>query len=169
MGLEWYVLHAKPHKESSLYGQLIEEGWECYFPCLKTTPINPRSRDTRPYFPGYLFVHLDLKEEGTDPFRWTPGSLGLVRFGEEPAIVPEAVITGVRHAVAALESAGGKVFCHLQPGDEVVIEKGPFSGFEAVFNACRSGQERVRVLLKTLSETREIPVELELGAVRKLA
>jgi len=66
-----------------------------------------------------------------------------------------------------IAEAGGEKFFGLQPGDEVFIEDGPFSGFRAIFDAQISGQERVRVLLQMLSQQRELPVELNVSQIRK--
>ena len=168
MALEWYVLHTKPHKECALCDHLCEEGWQCFNPCIKVKPVNPRSREIKPYFPGYFFVRLDLERERCDPFRWMQGSLGLVRYGEQPAAVPEPIINGIRRTVNSLLEPEEEFSCDLHLGEEVLIEEGPMTGYRTLFDAHISGTERVWVLLKILSEDREIPVELEMGAIRKL-
>ena len=168
MAQNWYVLHTKPHKECALCKQLQEDGWQCFNPWIKVKPVNPRSREIKPYFPGYFFVRLDLEGQSCDPFRWTPGSLGLVRYGDHPAVVPDAVVSGVRSTIQSLMNAGEDRESDFQTGEEVLIEGGPLEGYRAIFDTCISGTERVWVLLKKLSEAREIPVELELGAIRKL-
>ena len=168
MAQNWYVLHTKPHKECCVCSQLSEDGWQCFNPTLKVKPVNTRSREIKPYFPGYFFVRLDLEGQGCDPFRWTPGSLGLVCYGEQPAAVPEPVINGIRRTVNSLLEPEGEFFCDLHPGEEVLIEEGPLAGYRAIFDAHISGTERVWVLLKILSDVREIPVDLEQGAIRKL-
>ena len=73
MATAWYVLRSKPHKESMLFGQLKAYGIETYFPVLRVKPVNPRSRKERPYFPGYLFVHVDLAETGFFKFALAAG------------------------------------------------------------------------------------------------
>ena len=87
---KWYALRTKPRKEPALAQYLRAEGLECFYPQLRVNPVNPRARKTKPYFPGYLFLHTDLVRVGRNRFRWIPGSLGLVRFGGEPALVQEA-------------------------------------------------------------------------------
>jgi len=63
--------------------------------------------------------------------------------------------------------AGGELFDGLKPGDEVNISSGPFAGYEALFDARLPGSERVRVLIKMLSDQRRIPVELKSGQVER--
>ena len=61
--------------------------------------LNPRSRTTRPYFPGYLFVRVKLAEVGQTAFSWMPYSQGLVSFDDTPAEVPDALVQAIRKRV----------------------------------------------------------------------
>ncbi|MEA2008920.1 MAG: transcription termination/antitermination NusG family protein [Chloroflexota bacterium] len=167
MSLQWYVLRSKPRKEGALWEYARSKELECFYPRIRVNPVNPRARKVKPYFPGYMFVKADLVETGRSEFRWMPHSLGLVRFGDEPAPVPDSLISGIRHTVAKIAEAGGEKLAGLQPGDEIYIEDGPFSGYRAIFDAQVSGQDRVRVLLQMLNNRREMPLELEVGQIRK--
>ncbi len=99
-------------------------------------------------------------------FQWMPHAKGLVSFGGEPAAVPESLIHAIRRRVQEINLAGGERLEGLQPGDEVIIEHGPFSGYEAIFDVKLPGSERVRVLLKMLSR-QQVPLELSAGNIRK--
>lgn len=165
--LHWYVIRSKPNKEMSLWRELIRRGYECFYPQLRVQPVNPQSRKIRPYFPGYLFLHLDLEQVGTSVFHWMPFSTGFVAFGEAPAAIPDSIIQGIRRHVDAINAAGGEHLAGLQRGDTVLIEGGPFDGYEAIFDARLPGRERVRVLLRLLQK-REVNVDLPAGQVRRL-
>src|SRR3990170_8082601 len=78
MSAIWYALHSKPRKEAALERQARAEGFEGYLPLLRVKPVNPRSRQWVPYFPGYLFVHTDLPVVGASRFNWMPYAQGLV-------------------------------------------------------------------------------------------
>lgn len=147
---QWYVLSIKPHKERAVFRYLQTQDIEVYYPVLHVKPVNPRSRRERPFFPGYMFVRIDLADEGDNRLRWIPGTRGLVRFGERPALVPEIFVTELRRRVQEFEEAqqDGK---ELQKGDRVRIIKGPFAGYEAIFDAHLSGKDRVQVLLAFLN------------------
>ena len=56
----WYALRSKPNKEDFLAKQLEAYDVDVFFPRIHVKPVNPRSRKTRPYFPNYLFVHVDF-------------------------------------------------------------------------------------------------------------
>lgn len=163
----WYVLRSKPHKEDALYQHGLAQGYRFFYPCIPVQRVNRRARPVAPYFPGYLFVHVDLAAVGTAVFDYMPHGLGLVSFGGVPAAVDAAIVEAIRQQVATIRAAGDEALSGLNPGDAVVITDGPFTGYEAIFDTRLSGGERVRVLLTLLSE-RTVPAELSAGQVRGL-
>jgi len=168
MSLQWYVIRSKPRKEDVVWRQLQAQGFENYYPRIKVHPVNPRSRKLRPYFPGYLFVHIDLRELGISLFKWMPHSLGFVSFDGAPAIVPDHIVQGLRNRIQEINEAGGEIFDGLEHGDQIRIQSGPFSGYEAIFDVRLPGAERVRVLLRLLNAQRLVPVELGVSQIRKV-
>ena len=157
--MRWYVLQSKPQKESLLYDQLCLRNIEAYYPRLHVKPVNPRSRKIRPYFPGYLFVHVDLESVGFSSLEWIPGERGLISYGGEPAIVPDTVINEIRRKIDQINLAGGVTLHTIKPGDPIEIKSGLFAGYRAIFDARLSGNDRVRVLLQMLQD-RQVCVEL---------
>ncbi len=166
MATSWYALQSKSNKEDALYEQLLNQGFEVFYPRIRVNPVNPRARKIRPYFPGYMFVRADLVEVGISTFQWMPFSRGMILFDQEPAPVPDPLITAVKHRVEQVNAAGGEIFTGLGKGDEVFIQDGPFAGYEAIFDLRLAGSERVRVLIKLLSQ-RQIPVVLHVGQIRQ--
>lgn len=161
----WYALRSKPRKEDVLWRQLISQGFEAFHPRLRVQPVNPRSRKLRPYFPGYLFVRADLDQVGLSVFQWMPHTLGLVSFGGEPAIVPENLIQAIDRRVQEINAAGGEKLAALHHGDAVIIQDGPFHGYEAIFDAQLPGSARVRVLLEFLGNRRQVALVLSAGQI----
>lgn len=166
MPASWYVLRSKPNKEDFFCDQLLAHHLEVYLPRIRVRTVNPRARKARPYFPGYLFVYLDLQTINASVLHWMPGSAGLVCFDAEPASVPDSLLYAIRRRVDEINLAGGEQLDGLKPGDLVNIQGGPFDGCEAIFDARISGNERVRVLLMFL-RGRQMPVELPTGFVQK--
>ena len=162
----WYVLHTKPLKEEFLRDQLDIRRIEAYCPRIRVHVVNPRARKVKPYFPGYLFVHVDLNQTSSSTLQWMPGAGGLVSFGGEPAFVPDSLIQTIRQRVDGIEEAGGEQLDGLKKGETVVIQAGPFAGYEAIFDACILGNERVRVLLNLL-RSRQVAVELPTGQIER--
>lgn len=152
MAARWYVLRTKPHKERAVYRMLLQEDeLDVYFPALEVEPVNPRASRIRPYFPGYMFVNIDLEQQGDNALRWTPGTKGLVRFGGLPAPVPENLIVELKKRLVEAQKEQEQPEDDFQKGDRVRIVDGPLAGYEAIFDARLSGNDRVRLLLALLS------------------
>jgi transcriptional antiterminator RfaH len=165
MDKAWYALRSKPRKETFLAGELASRNLEIFCPMLRIRPVNPRSRTLKPYFPGYLFAHCDLERVQLSTLQWTPGAIGIVSFGGEPASVPDGLIAAIRKRVDEINAVGGEVFEGLKPGDPIRIREGIFAGYEGIFDARLDGNDRVRVLLKVLRERRLVPVDLRAGQI----
>jgi transcription elongation factor/antiterminator RfaH len=162
----WYVLHSKPHKENQADLSLRSLGVETFYPAIKIKPVNPRASKIRPYFPGCLFVHVDLEEIGLNTLQWMPGAVGLVQFDGQPAAVPEHIINQLKRRIEAIKTAGGLVLDGLKRGDPVRITDGPLAGYEALFDLRLSGSQRVRVLLEMLG--RLVKVEVQADTLEKI-
>lgn len=159
MAESWYVIRSKPNKEEFLAGQLSAYGIQVFFPRIRVKTVNPRARKVKPYFPSYLFVHVDLETVSTSTLHWMPGAINLVAFDGQPASVPDSLISAIERQVDHINTSQEKLVNGLKPGDAVVIHEGPFAGYEAIFDGRLPGRERVRVLL-TFLQKRHLPVEL---------
>jgi transcription antitermination factor NusG len=166
MAPQWYVLRSKPNQEEAVWRQVVARGFEAFYPRILAQPANPRARKVKPYFPGYLFVRVGLDEVGLSIFQWMPYALGLVCFDSIPADVPDTVIGAIRRHVEEIATAGGELLYRLKPGDPIMIQDGPFAGYEGIFNARLSGSNRVLVLLKMLND-RYVPMQLCVGQIEK--
>lgn len=109
-------------------------------------------------FPRYLFIRLNQDSDNWGPIRSTVGVVSVVRFGQSPAAVPDALIEMLQKQ----EDADG---IHLLPaehyrvGDKIRITEGGFSGYEGIFLA-GSGRARVTVLLQILGRATRASVDL---------
>ncbi len=150
MSLSWYVLHSKPNKEDFLYAQLRHRNIEVYYPRIRVDPVNPRARKVKPFFPGYLFVHVDLENTPLSSLAYVPGANRVVSFDHQPAIVPEVVIKNIIHNVEQINENPEFDQPQFSRGDPVTIHGGPFEGYQAIFDTRLEGSERVRLLIKML-------------------
>ena len=164
--MRWLVMRSKPNREVALRQELRARMIEVFYPEIRVHPINPRSRTSRAFFPGYLFVHVDPDQTGFSDLNWVPFSQGLVSFGGDLSEVPDHLIHKIQKQVEAINAAGGEQLHGLQRGDRVNITSGPFAGYEAIFDLTLPGQERVRVLFELLSRQR-MPVIVPAGSISK--
>ena len=160
MNRNWYLIHAKVRQEGTAEMNLQHLGVETFLPRLKQIKANRcqiQAEGKGPLFPGYLFVRVDMSTE----FRkvnFAHGVLKVVKFGSAPALVPEEII----HSIRAREDNGLVVLypsSSLQAGQAVLIDKGPFSGFEAIFEQELNGIQRVALLLKTVAYQGRIVID----------
>jgi len=167
MSKNWYALRVKPHKENPVSQWLAEEKVERYLPMVRVEPTNPRAAKIKPYFPGYMFVFVDMDQTGSNKFKWLPGAIGLVEFGGIPAVVPPNLISDLQQLMAKIKDEGGLAKFEFKHGDSVRIVEGPFEGYEAMFDIHLSGQDRAQVLLAFLSQVPQ-PVELDIASIKKI-
>jgi transcription antitermination factor NusG len=152
----WYCIRSKPNKEEFLCGQLTAREIEVFYPRLRVEPVNPRASKIRPYFPGYMFVYLNLDEIGTNALQWMPGALGLVFYGNEPVLVQEELINAIRNRVEAVNASREAWPSGLKPGDTVRVIAGPFTGYEGIFDLRLAGSERARIFLFLLEQQMKV-------------
>ena len=158
-------MQCKPKKEDFVYKQLCTREIEAFYPKVQKKRANSRMCRFKPYFPGYLFVCVDFNQHQPAELKWLPGSIHLVSIGDEPARVPSALIHAIRQKVDEINAAGNPmVEEQYKTGDPVIIQKGPFDGFKAIFDTELSGTERVRVLLQGLH--RQLLVDLPAECIR---
>lgn len=156
---QWYAFQSKTRKEQLLAEQLRIRQIDTFFPCINVRPVNPRSRKTKPYFPGYVFGRIDLEQDGRSTLDWIPGAVGIVNFGGEPAPVSDHLVDSLQRHLESINTSESELLESFQPGDVVAIHEGPFAGYEAIFDARLPGRDRVEVLLKILQDS-QIRVEL---------
>ena len=149
-GKSWYLVYTKPRQEEVAATNLTRQGYGVYLPRLR----QPRKRSGKrvlvveSLFPRYLFIHLDSHTDNWIPIRSTLGVMSLVRFGTEPARVPDNLVAHLKSREdneALHEWAESK----LAVGDRARVAEGPLAGYEGVLLA-KSGRERVTLLLDIL-------------------
>ncbi len=155
----WYAVCCKPRQETIAEENLLRQGYRVYLPRI----LNTRHRHgqwtgvVEPLFPRYLFIRVDPTLRSTAPVRSTRGAIGLVRFGGQPAIVPQEVIDAIVQREApdsGLYKDGRPLFC---AGEPVKLAEGPLAGMEGVFVE-KDGEKRVIVLLELLGKANKIRV-----------
>lgn len=101
-------------------------------------------------FPGYLFV--SIHQEAFAPINSTRGVIGLVRFGDQLAIVPDRLIEGFRRTEwqAAQEYPAGSM---------VYVTDGPFRHMQAIVKARKA--DRIIVLLNIMNQQQEITLPIK--------
>lgn len=164
---QWFAVRCKPRQEFAARHELERQGFTVYLPQEIKLVRHARrmERIPRPFFPGYLFLHLAPEECRWTAIRSTPGAIGAVHFGACYPAVQDVVIEALR----GFEGADGFI-CHgtdpvspFESGERIIIREGQFSGIEGLFLR-RSGEERAMVLLDVLH--RQVKAKLPLALLK---
>jgi len=155
----WYAVCCKPRQEAVAEENLLRQGYRVYLPRIRNTHHRRGQwiEVIEPLFPRYLFIRVDPALRSTAPVRSTRGAVGLVRFGGQPAEIPEEVINAiVQHEApdSGLHQDSRPLFC---AGEAVRLEEGPLAGMEGIFVE-EDGEKRVTVLLELLGKANKIRV-----------
>lgn len=155
----WYAVCCKPRQEIIAEVNLLRQSYHVYLP---RTRMRLRRRGhwidaIEILFPRYIFIRLDPLLRSTASVRSTRGVVGLVRFGGQPATVPNEVMD----ALLQREDAGSGLHQDKRPlfstGEEIKLVDGPLSGMEGVF-AQQDGDKRVVVLLELMGKANRVTV-----------
>lgn len=149
----WYVVSTQARRERLAADNLRRQSYTVFLPTLSKTVRHARSVRTaqEAYFPGYLFVRLDVAIQRWRPIESSIGVLRLIKAGSKPTAAP----VGLVESLIARSHSDGHLRLDvqdLQPGQVVRITQGPFAESLAVVDRS-SGEERVRVLLALLGQT----------------
>ncbi|WP_126455416.1 transcription/translation regulatory transformer protein RfaH [Sulfuriflexus mobilis] len=156
----WYLVYTKPKQETVAQQQLEQQGYVTYLPMIMNVKRrNGRRRHVNePFFPRYLFIHLDQSHDNWAPIRSTLGVSTLVRFGQMPTPISEEIIEAIR----SRENPDGlqHVKDEISKGVNVRVLDGPMAGLEGVFVA-RTGEQRVMLLLELMGKTTRVQIDME--------
>ena len=159
----WCCAQTESRRERFAAHFLGLAGYDVYQPLLREQRRSHGRKITitPPLFPNYLFVWV---VSGWWDTRWCPGIVNIIRNGEEPAHVPDAVIAELRgrerNGLIELVKPRG-----LRPGTRVRVISRPLSEQIGIL-ALLKPHERVLVLLNLLGGQQR--VELARSAIEPL-
>jgi transcriptional antiterminator NusG len=176
MTKKWYVVQAysgyegkvklsleeriKQHSMEQFFGQVLipkETVQEMRGTSKRTT--------TRNFYPGYIFVEMELNEQTWHLVKDTPKVSGFIG-GRHPTAVPEPQINVVAQQVAE-GVAKPKPRVVFDAGDHVRVVGGAFANYTGTIEEVKPDKQKVRVLVSFFG--RATPVELDYGQVEKTA
>jgi transcription antitermination factor NusG len=149
--------------------QLARDGYELWLPECVIVRKMRRSRDRGcdttvrfkgPWFPGYLFVRLDLARHDWRAFDEVDGAAAFLLDGGRPRAIADDRIAGLR---AACDAKTGMAMIRVRPSDgyskgqRLHVIAGPFASFDGLFS--EQVGERVKVMLEIFG--RETPYWLD--------
>ncbi|MFN2355863.1 MAG: transcriptional activator RfaH [Desulfopila sp.] len=148
----WYAIRTKPNNEKVARLNYEQQGFTVYLPLISKVVRHARQKKQvlRPFFPGYLFLHLAPEERNWPTIAATRGSAGPVHFGESYIPVPDWLVDTLkeREEKGAISQAALKRQT-IRAGDTVTVNLNDGGATEGLFFSWR-GEENVIVLLNFL-------------------
>lgn len=154
---EWFALHTKAYSERKVAVRLNRHDIETYVPEMQSESEHSNAR-TIPFFPGYMFVNVDMDKANPNHWRFTPGVRYLVSYGDEPIVVHEELIRAIRQQLTALQTRQRQPQARFHPGERVRIINGPLKDMVAIFEGPTEPAERVQVLLEIMSRYKRVRI-----------
>jgi len=151
---QWFTIKTRPQQEFLARANYQQQKMEVYLPLVQKLVKHARKKKLveRPFFPGYLFIHLAPDERYWETISSTRGAVGPVHFGDDIPVVPDGVI----EALWALEDEHHflqpkKILeKKLVPGSKVSVTLANHQEVEGIFH-CYEGKDRAVVLLDLLN------------------
>jgi transcriptional antiterminator RfaH len=163
-GERWYVVQTQVNGEAKAAQNLLRQGYVIYLPRYMKRRRHARKVDfvKKPLFPRYLFVAIDMATQRWRAIQSTQGVSRLICNGEEPAAVPNGVLS----ALKAREDERGFVRMEAKPvfalGAKVRVLGGAFMDSAGLFDGI-GDRNRVAILLDMLG--RKVRVHLDVDLV----
>ena len=145
----WYAVHCQPHRETAAASHLANQGFTIFLPHREKTRRHARKIEKvrRPFFPGYLFIKLDVARERWRCVNSTFGVIRIVMQNEQPAPAPPGVIEALMTACDGNGILRWKG--ELAVGQKVRVIDGPLMELVGELDQL-TDDDRVRVLLNIM-------------------
>jgi len=177
MALKWYTVHTYSGHENKARLALLdriknasleEHFGEVLIPTESVVEMvkGQKRTTTRKFYPGYMFVQMEMSDEAYHLVKNTPkitGFLGAEK-GNKPIPVPESEIAAINTQMTegAIKPKPKVLF---EEGETIRVIDGPFSNFSGIVEEVRPEKQKVRVLVSIFG--RATPVELDFSQVEK--
>ncbi len=172
----WYVVHTysgfENHVKLSLEERIASSGLKKYFGDIlvptemvieKGAKGNKKAMP-RKFFPGYIFVNMNINNESWHLLKGTPKVTGFVGDQLNPQPVEEGEIEKIISQVSeGIKKPKSKV--QFSKGDNVKIIDGAFAGFNGIIDEVKADKNRLEVLVSIFG--RATPVELDFIQVER--
>ncbi len=175
--MKWYVVHTysgyENRAQKSLEEQAKLEGLDEFFGEVLVPAENieelvggKKRASKRKFFPGYMFVHMELNDRTWHLVKSTPKITGFVGDARNPVPLREREVRRLTQQVTE-GAVAAKPRVTYEEGETVRVTDGPFASFNGTVEEVKDERQKLRVLVSIFG--RSTPVELDFGQVEKIA
>ncbi len=175
MDKQWYIVHTYSGHEMKVKIALEErvrmaDKEDCFGEILVPTEKvvdmvkGVKKTSTRKFFPGYIFVNMNLDDETWHIVKNTPKVTGFVGGASKPIPVSEAEVGRITKQMeeGAVKPKPKVLF---EEGENVRVVDGPFTNFTGMVQEVKPDKGKLRVMVSIFG--RATPVELDFVQVEK--
>ncbi len=176
MPKKWYVLHTqtgfedkvKANLERHLQDSPLKENIaQIMIPTEKVSEVKDGKKriSLRKFFPGYVFIEMDLTDQVWYFVKSTPGVSGFIGSGSKPIPLHDHEIQNIlKQAEERKEKPTPRVIFEI--GEGVRVTEGPFTNFNGTVEEVNPNKGKMKIMVSIFG--RLTPVELEYWQVEKL-
>ena len=127
----WYAVYTRYRHEKAVHDELLSKNVETFLP-LREVMSRWKDRIQRvhvPLFPGYVFVHADVRRRKLDIVK-VPGVARIVGFNSYPEPIPDHEMEAIR--VFLNTTIRYDPYPYLTVGKPVEIQRGPLQGLQGI-------------------------------------
>lgn len=173
--MKWYVVHTQPGSENKAlttlqerirHMSMQEQFGQILMPTEPVTETVKGQKRTvqRKFYPGYIFVQMELNDATFHLVKNTPKISGFLG-GKKPTSVNEKDIHQVNQQITTGVQRKSRV--SFDVGDQVKVVQGPFANFTGVIDEVKADKQRLKVRFSIFG--RASSVELEDTQVEKVS
>lgn len=173
--LQWYVVHVYSGFESKVKQSLEErikqseygdKFGEILIPTETVMEMKKGEKKarTKKFFPGYIFVKMELSNETWHVLKSTPKVTGFVGGSTNPPPVPEEEVLRITQQIKEGRMKP-KLTIEFEKGESVRVKEGPFANFNGVVDEVQPEKGKLKVLVSIFG--RSTPIDLEFSQVEK--
>lgn len=171
----WYIVHcysgfearAKESLEENIRQHKMEDKFEkILIPAETVVEMKKgekRSRSKK-FFPGYIFVKMQLTDESWHVVKNTNRVTGFVGDAMNPPTVPEEEVLKITKQIKE-GTLKPKLHIEFEKGESVRVKEGPFANFTGTVDEVSPEKGRIKVLVSIFG--RSTPIDLEFSQVEK--
>lgn len=176
MSKNWYIVHVYSGFEAKVRDQLMERVQqakmqdkieEVLIPAETVVEMKKGEKKSRSkkFFPGYIFVKMELTNEAWHLVKGTPRVTGFVGGTTNPPTVTEDEVMRITQQIKEGKMKP-KLMIEFDKGESVRVKEGPFANFNGVVDEVNADKGRLKVLVSIFG--RSTPIDLEFGQVEKV-
>lgn len=174
-GKHWYIVHVYSGFEAKAKEALLERIRQAHMEekfedilipaetVVEMKKGEKRSKSKK-FFPGYLFVKMELTNETWHLVKNTNRITGFVGNSVTPPAVPEEEVLRITQQIKEGKMKP-KMTIEFEKGESVRVKEGPFANFTGVVDDVNAEKGRLKVLVSIFG--RSTPIDLEFGQVEK--